>query len=99
MIYLLFCVDNSKVLGDIVNMKGNIMNKPKNTEGRSEIARLIRLYRNNSYKVVKSGNTQDGFRYLTENFYTNAPKKAFSKLELLAHIHDYKGLYSCFKKQ
>ena len=99
MIYLLFCVDNSKVLGDIVNMKGNIMNKPKNTEGRNEIARLIRLYRGNNYKVIKSGNTPDGFRYLTGNFYTNAPQKAFSKLELLAHIHDYKGLYACFKKQ
>ena len=66
----------------------------KNTEGRNEIARLIRLYRGNKYKVIKSGDTPDGFRYLTGNYYTNAPQKAFSKLDLLAHVHNHKGLYA-----
>jgi len=55
--------------------------KMKNTEGRNEQARLIRLHRKNGAKVIQlwAGDyLPDGFRYLCGRTYTNAPKKSYA---------------------
>ena len=53
----------------------------KNTIGRNEQARIIRLHRKNGFKVIQlwAGDYLPwGFRYLCGRTYTNAPKGSYA---------------------